>query len=77
MPTAFAIPAFALITLAGASAPRTSTPAPLSVETPMTIAVDDPEPLDCPFCGGNPTVHVKRMFEIETITLGLAVSLLR
>ena len=30
------------------------------------IAVDDPppEPVDCPLCGGNPSLHVARTFAI-------------
>ena len=24
-----------------------------------------PEPVDCPLCGGNPELHVRRMFGIE------------
>ena len=26
-----------------------------------------PEPLDCPLCGGNPTVHARSMIEIESV----------
>lgn len=26
-----------------------------------------PEPLDCPLCGGNPTVHARSMIEIESL----------
>jgi len=32
-------------------------------------AVDDPPPErdDCPLCGGNPMLHVRRMFAIEAV----------
>jgi hypothetical protein len=46
-------------------------------EAAMTVMVDDPDPADCPFCGGDPALHVKRIFQIEQITLGLSVSLMR
>lgn len=27
--------------------------------------VSDPEPVDCPFCGGNPVVHVKVLWQMQ------------
>ena len=75
MTTAFAIPAFALITLAGAFAQPT--PQSEQVQPAPAVKVDDPDPSDCPFCGGNPALHVKRIFQIERITLALSVDLLR
>lgn len=49
---------------AGASASRT---------------VDDPPPErdDCPLCGGNPMVHVRRVFAIESVSARVVSSALR
>ena len=42
-------------------------------------AVDDPppEPFECPLCGGNPTVHVRRMQLIESLQADFAAEALR
>lgn len=42
-----------------------------------TPTLGDPDPADCPFCGGNPQVHIKKMFEMQRVTMGLATQLLR
>jgi hypothetical protein len=41
--------------------------------------VDDPppEPIDCPLCGGNPTIHVRRVLLIETIESQFMAAALR
>ena len=39
--------------------------------------VSDPDPADCPFCGGNPAVHIRTMFALERVTMGLYTTLLR
>ncbi len=55
----------------GAGTPVTVTPtsvAPLAghCHTGWHVAgVSDPDPADCPFCGGNPTVHVKVLWQIQ------------
>jgi len=28
-------------------------------------AISDPDPMDCPFCGGNPQVHIKAYWAIQ------------
>jgi hypothetical protein len=42
-------------------------------------AVDDPppEPFECPLCGGNPTVHVRRMQLIEALQGDFMIEALR
>jgi len=73
--TALVAPALALITLVGASAPQ-SLPAAVASQ-PVEAASFDPDPADCPFCGGNPTLHIQRLFQIERVSLALSTSLLR
>lgn len=41
-----------------------------------TASVDDPVPVDCPFCGGNPQLHARRMNDIAVTSSRLAYSLL-
>ena len=46
----------------------------------LTLAgVDDPppQPIDCPFCGGNPELHVKRVFWIENTMFTAAANALK
>lgn len=42
-------------------------------------AVDDPppEPFECPLCGGNPTIHVRRMQLIEGLQADFMIEALR
>lgn len=75
MKTTLALSALALLAVLG-----TGASADLSVTQPghqVTSSVSDPDPADCPFCGGNPTLHVGRMFDLQRITLGMYSSLLR
>lgn len=37
----------------------------------------EPDPSECPFCGGNPVVHIKAMFAMERVSMGLYTTLLR
>ena len=41
-----------------------------------TPTVGDPDPADCPFCGGNPQLHIQRMFELEHVQTALFTGLL-
>ena len=43
------------------------------------VAVDDPppEPVECPLCGGNPTLHARRMLVIETLQAHFLTAALR
>jgi hypothetical protein len=36
----------------------------------VVSAVDDPppEPMDCPLCGGDPAIHVRRMFGLTRLS---------
>jgi hypothetical protein len=39
---------------------------PASIQGHCSVAgVSDPDPAECPFCGGNPTVHVKVLWQIQ------------
>ncbi len=44
--------------------------------TACTQTVGDPDPADCPFCGGNPQLHIQRMFELEHVQTALSTALL-
>lgn len=39
-------------------------------------ATDDPVPVECPFCGGDPMLHVKRMNAITVTSSRIAYQLL-
>ena len=39
-------------------------------------ATDDPVPVECPFCGGDPMLHAKRMNAIAVTTSRLAYQVL-
>jgi hypothetical protein len=40
-----------------------------------SATVDDP--VDCPFCGGNPAVHVRRLVDLERTNMAIFASLAR
>ena len=42
-----------------------------------TCTVSDPDPNDCLFCGGNPSLHVRRMADVEQTTMAVLATLLR
>jgi hypothetical protein len=37
------------------------------------LRFSDPDPVDCPFCGGNPQVHVRAMWTVEKEVVRLYV----
>jgi hypothetical protein len=42
-----------------------------------SASVNDPEPLDCPFCGGNPATHVKTLVGLERLNMAVFATLAR
>lgn len=56
----------------------TAAPAPIAAHhcTLASPAVDDPVPVDCPFCGGDATLHMRRMNNIAVVTSRLAYRML-
>src|SRR6478735_6661685 len=59
---ALLVPALALVAV---FATRASASLPTSAHTHATAnAALDPDPADCPFCGGSASVHVERMNEL-------------
>ena len=69
------VPALALLAL---FATRASASLPTSTHDHATASAGlDPDPADCPFCGGNASLHVQRMDELERATLGLYTVLFR
>lgn len=70
----------ALVLLSAGVAAGRFTPARVAGEARSALpAVDDPppEPIDCPLCGGNPTVHARRMLVIETLQAQFIAAALR
>ena len=44
--------------------------------TAMPAATDDTPPVECPFCGGDATLHVRRMNNIAVISSRIAYRVL-
>ena len=71
----YLVPALAVLALFG-----TRASASFSGHTqgePSITASTDPDPADCPFCGGNASLHVQRIDGLERATLAMYTSLLR
>ncbi len=51
-------------------------PAPILSHQCNAVATDDPVPVECPFCGGDATLHVRRMNDIAVVTSRLAYQML-
>jgi hypothetical protein len=64
----------ALVLGSNASAPAPTTSFSYNHGTPG--ATDDPVPVDCPFCGGDATLHVRRMNAIAIKTSRIAYRVL-
>ena len=41
------------------------------------VTVSDPDPADCPFCGGNPAVHIRRMTDLQRQQMAILTALIR
>jgi hypothetical protein len=51
--------------------------APVStVNAARDAVVDDPEPLTCPLCAGDPALHIRNIFRIERALLNVHATLL-
>jgi len=75
--SAAAVLALALVFVPGSSAASSATAAGFAHHHGALPAVgDDPVPVDCPFCGGDATLHVKRMNAIAVKTSRLAYRVL-
>lgn len=62
-----------LVALAATASATRSVPAPSPCAPNATV--DDP--VDCPFCGGNPAVHVKRLVDLERTNMAIMTALIR
>ncbi len=51
-------------------------PAPILSHHCSALATDDPVPVECPFCGGDATLHVRRMNDIAVISSRIAYRML-
>jgi hypothetical protein len=64
--TALGLPAAALaLVLATTTLGPASAPAAGHEHAACTPTVSDPDPTDCPFCGGNPSVHIRALWAIQ------------
>ena len=69
--------ALAFFVTLGVRASAASPSAPLAhAGNALTTATDDPVPVECPFCGGDATLHVRRMNNIAVISSRLAYRVL-
>jgi hypothetical protein len=69
------VPALALLAV---FATRASASLPTTAHHYATASAGlDPDPTDCPFCGGNASLHVQRMDELERASLGMYTTLFR
>lgn len=72
---ALLVPALALVAV---FATRASASLPATAHHHAAVSASlDPDPNDCPFCGGNASVHVQRMDELERATIGMYTALFR
>lgn len=46
-----------------------TTDAPATIPHTHVAGVSDPDPADCVFCGGNPQLHVRIVWEIQKIAV--------
>ena len=72
---ALLVPALALVAVFATRASATL-PAKAHEHGTASSALD-PDPADCAFCGGNASLHVERMNDLERATLGMYTSLFR
>lgn len=57
----------------GASEPSsTPTPGFAYRHADLALATDDPVPVDCPFCGGDPLLHARRVNAIAFVAAKIA-----
>ncbi|MCY2958626.1 MAG: hypothetical protein NTY35_00515 [Planctomycetota bacterium] len=64
----FVLPAvvvLATVATLAASVGARSTDAPAAVVHSHVAGVSDPDPTDCPFCAGNPQVHIRALWAIQ------------
>ena len=65
------IATFAVVAaLAGLATLTTARQEPVYTHRAQTV-VEDPDPADCPFCGGNPGLHIRRMLEVQQLSMRL------
>lgn len=73
----FALLPIGLLALAASFASAPATVSPCAAPTCLLGLTDDPPPPidDCPFCGGNPTLHRARFFAVQTELARIAMRL--
>lgn len=62
IPAALTLAAVAALVATGGAR---STDAAASVVHSHVAGVSDPDPVDCPFCAGNPAVHIRALWAIQ------------
>jgi len=78
MKNALRISALALVVaLAATASASLQLPRASAAHDHTTCTVGDPDPSDCPFCGGSPTLHVRAMSDVEQTTLAIYATLFR
>ncbi|MBL8857204.1 MAG: hypothetical protein JNL28_01690 [Planctomycetes bacterium] len=64
-----------LVALATTASARLTIPAATPCQASATVS--DPDPADCPFCGGNPALHVRLLVGLERTSMALLTVLAR
>ena len=77
LPSAATALALALALTVGAGAMVSSpSPDPFHQHGSLLAATDDPMPVECAFCGGDPLLHARRMSAIALLSTQLAYRVL-
>jgi len=43
----------------------------------VQASLNDPDPSDCAFCGGNPAVHIRRLVDLERMNMAVFSAIAR
>ena len=65
------------VALAATASARLPIPAAHPCQANATATVSDPDPADCPFCGGNPALHIRLLVGLERTSMALFAHLTR
>jgi hypothetical protein len=62
-----------LIAFTATASASLSTP----TQHPCGVQASFDEPVDCPFCGGNPALHIRRLVDLERTNMAIFARLAR
>jgi hypothetical protein len=76
MSTALKLTGIAFV-LALCAAGAVSATSPTPSHASVVPSLGDPDPADCPFCGGDPSLHIRRVVQMERVTMAISTQLFR